>query len=511
MSSITVVYDSIEKSVPVVEALADDCATLSGKVGEVSSELDSIGANHDSCFANSISAVEILSTFVTKMGAEYDAIAGFAKTATSTFKESEGKIIADTAKIEDMKTMLSYLGMSEASVKALNFDKINGYKTMDDYNKADDDHKADISLYEEYYKNTNADLGEVEESAILDMMVTSDGKGSYRTVTTEEMKKYIEERAKAQATAEAQSTVTGPGASVGTAAAVSSGVASAATSSGTSSGTSSSSTSSSDKEEEKAKDKEKEKEKDTKEEEEEVLDEDEKTNEELDNKIKELEAKEKELQEKLDKAKKETEGSKETPKDDTKSDETKADDTKAETKSEEKKETTVVKNVKASKPKTSKAATNNAQSVGNVSNNSNNTSTPAPEQKTKEVPVEPTEEVPKEPVQEEVPEDPSIEETPQEDTSRTTIPLPTEDSKKSGSSSSVIPAIAGIATAAAAGIGTKIYLDKKANSDDDYEGEDEEYYDEYDDNSSSELSEGSSIQSPDSTWDSSQEDSNLKY
>ena len=145
------------------------------------------------------------------MGAEYDAIAGFANTTIGTFKESEGEIVADVAKIEDMKTMLSYLGMSEASVAALDFDKINGYKTMDDYKKADDKDKADISLYEEYYKDTNADLGEVKESAILDMMVTTDGDGKYRTVTTEEMKKYIEERAKAQAASEAESTVTGPG------------------------------------------------------------------------------------------------------------------------------------------------------------------------------------------------------------------------------------------------------------------------------------------------------------
>ena len=122
MSSITVVYDSIQKSIPVVEALADDCNALAGKVGEVSSELDGIGAKHDSCFANSIGAVEILSTFVTKMGAEYDAIASFANTTISTFAEKEGEIVADTNKVADMKTMLSYLGMSEASVNALNFD-----------------------------------------------------------------------------------------------------------------------------------------------------------------------------------------------------------------------------------------------------------------------------------------------------------------------------------------------------------------------------------------------------
>ena len=86
------------------------------------------------------------------------------------------------------------------------------------------------------------------------------------------------------------------------------------------------------------------------------------------------------------------------------------------------------------------------------------------------------------------------------------------ETTKSSSSSKVIPAIAGIATAAAAGVGTKIYLDKKANSDDDYnEEETDEYYDEYEDNSNGEVSEGSIIQSPDSSWDIGQEDNDLRY
>ena len=462
MSSITVVYDSIQKSIPVVEGLSDDCSTLSKDISDISSELDSIGADHDSCFANSISAVEILSTFITKMGAEYDAIASFANTTIGTFKESEGEIIADVNKIEDMKTMLSYLGMSEASVAALDFDKINGYKTMDDYKKADDKNKADISLYEKYYKDTNADLGEVTESAILDMMVTSDGDGKYRTVTTEEMKKYIEERAKAQAASEAESTVTGPG----------------TTSTYSSTAATTSSSVHSDKSEHSKEEKKEEKKEETKEE------------------TKEEEKKE--------------ETKEEETKEEPKQEEPKEEEKKEEPKQEEKKEEKViVKQVEAAKPSTTmNQATQSAQTASNT----NNQPTENPVKKEEKVEEAlPTEEVPteEEPI---IEEDPVIDDTMQDDpSSRTTVPLPTEDTSKSNSSSKVIPAIAGIATAAAAGIGTKIYLDKKANSDDYNEEESEEYYDEYEDSSNNEVSEGSLIQSPDSTWDSGQEENDLRY
>ena len=481
MSSITVVYDSIQKSIPVIEGLSDDCSTLSKDVSDISSELDSIGANHDSCFANSISAVEILSTFITKMGAEYDAIASFANTTIDTFKESEGKIIADSAKIEDMKTMLSYLGMSEASVAALDFDKINGYKTMDDYKKADDKDKADISLYEKYYKDTNADLGEVTESAILDMMVTTDGDGKYRTVTTEEMKKYIEERAKAQAASEAESTVTGPG--------------STSSYSNTAATTSSSvrSNKSESTKDTKEKTKETEKKEKTKEEE--------KKEEPKQEEKKEEETKEEEPKE---------EEKKEEPKEEEKQEEPKEEEKKEEPKQEEKKEETViVKQVEASKPATTMhEATQSAQTASNANNQP--AETPVKKEEKVEEPL-PTEEVPEE--EPTIEDDPVIDDPVQNDpSSRTTVPLPTEDTSKSSSSSKVIPAIAGIATAAAAGIGTKIYLDKKANSDDDYnEEESEEYYDEYEDNSNNEVSEGSLIQSPDSTWDSGQEENDLRY
>lgn len=497
MASITVVYDSIEGSIPKIESLSDECNNLAGKIGEVSGELESIGKNHDeSCFSNSITAIDILSTFVGKMGAEYDAIASFAKTSVNTFKESEGKIIAETAKVEDMKTMLSYLGMSEASVRALDFNNINGYKTMDDYNKADDDHKANISLYEEYYKDTNADLGIVTESAILDMMVTSDGKGSYRTITTEEMKKYIEERAKAQVSSEAESIVTGPSSdrTVSSAAAFTSGVASSATPMSTPmSKPNDKAQEDKDKaksDEDKAKDKSNEDK--AKDQENKVKSE----NDDNKNKTEENKAKNQENEKKLE------------------DNDKKAKEEKTDNKKDNKQET-IVKYVEAKEPKTAKAATNNAQSVGNAVKSNEEATVPV--DKTGETPIEPNDEltVDDEPITDDtIIDDEPYDTTSDEPTTQTTVPLPTtKNNNNTSSSSSAIPAIAGIATAAAAGIGTKIYLDKKANNDENYEGEDEEEYSyDYDDSDSiTTASDGAYIQSPDSTWDSGQEESDLKY
>ena len=91
------------------------------------------------------------------------------------------------------------------------------------------------------------------------------------------------------------------------------------------------------------------------------------------------------------------------------------------------------------------------------------TETPAPTDPVETEPVDPK------PIEEPVVEDPEPVHTkiPEDDSSSTVTKVPSEEPKSSSSSSSggaskVVPVIAGVAAAGAAGVGTKIYLDNKS-------------------------------------------------
>ena len=91
------------------------------------------------------------------------------------------------------------------------------------------------------------------------------------------------------------------------------------------------------------------------------------------------------------------------------------------------------------------------------------TETPAPTDPVETEPVDPN------PIEEPVVEDPEPVHTkiPEDDSSSTVTKVPSEEPKSSSSSSSggaskVVPVIAGVAAAGAAGVGTKIYLDNKS-------------------------------------------------
>ena len=147
-----------------------------------------------------------------------------------------------------------------------------------------------------------------------------------------------------------------------------------------------------------------------------------------------------------------------------------------------KKEPTVIlKQVLSEKPAAHGVGT---ASAGVIASEVTGTTTPtAPTTPVETLPEEP---IPEEPTPEEptpedpTPEDPTTEEpTPEpESGTHTTVPIDTDIPKKNSSGSSVIPLIAGIAAAGAAGIGTKMYLDRKANNDNDEDSLDEE--EEYD-------------------------------
>ena len=193
MSNIIVEYDSIENAIPSVNSLSTDCEGLKGKVDGVASDIDGLSGKHDDCFAGTIGALDMFSGFITKMGSEYEAVASVANTALGAFKNAEGKITADTEKIADLKWLLVYLGMDSEACNDLDFEKINSGK-------------ADISKYEAYYKDTNADLSSSINSEIADMLLIEDGKGGYKVLTRSEIEEYIKEQSKADTTSSAEST-----------------------------------------------------------------------------------------------------------------------------------------------------------------------------------------------------------------------------------------------------------------------------------------------------------------
>ena len=193
MSNIIVEYDSIENAIPSVNSLSADCEGLKGKVDGVASDIDGLSGKHDDCFAGTIGALDMFSGFITKMGSEYEAVASVANTALGAFKNAEGKITADTEKIADLKWLLVYLGMDSEACNDLDFEKINSGK-------------ADISKYEAYYKDTNADLSSSINSEIADMLLIEDGKGGYKVLTRSEIEEYIKEQSKADTTSSAEST-----------------------------------------------------------------------------------------------------------------------------------------------------------------------------------------------------------------------------------------------------------------------------------------------------------------
>ena len=193
MSNIIVEYDSIENAIPSVNSLSADCEGLKGKVDGIAGDIEGLSGKHDGCFAGTIGALDMFSGFITKMGSEYEAVASVANTALGAFKNAEGKITADTEKIADLKWLLVYLGMDSEACNDLDFDNINNGK-------------ADISKYEAYYKDTNADLSSSINSDIADMLLIEDGKGGYKVLTRSEIEEYIKEQSKADTTSSAEST-----------------------------------------------------------------------------------------------------------------------------------------------------------------------------------------------------------------------------------------------------------------------------------------------------------------
>ena len=191
MSNIIVEYDSIENAIPSVNSLSADCEGLKGKVDGIAGDIEGLSGKHDDCFAGTIGALDMFSGFITKMGSEYEAVASVANTALGAFKNAEGKITADTEKIADLKWLLVYLGMDSEACNDLDFEKINSGK-------------ADISKYEAYYKDTNADLSSSINSEIADMLLIEDGKGGYKVLTRSEIEEYIKEQSKADTTSSAE-------------------------------------------------------------------------------------------------------------------------------------------------------------------------------------------------------------------------------------------------------------------------------------------------------------------
>ncbi len=196
MSNIIVEYDSIENTLPTINDLSKDCETFKGNVDSVAGDIESLSGKHDDCFGASIGVLDMFSSFITKLGSEYDAVEAVANTALSAFNNAEGKITADTDKIADLKWLLVYLGMDSEACDKLDFDKINTGK-------------PDISKYEAYYKDTNADLSSSINSEIADMLLIEDGKGGYRVLTRSEIEEYIREQSKADTTRSAETTYTG--------------------------------------------------------------------------------------------------------------------------------------------------------------------------------------------------------------------------------------------------------------------------------------------------------------
>lgn len=465
MSNIIVEYDSIENAIPTVGDLSADCSTLNGNVDSITSELESLGGKHDDCFGSSIGVLDMFSNFVTKIGSEFEAVQAVANTSLSSFKNAEGKITADTDKIADLKWLLVYLGMDAEKCNELDFDKINSGN-------------ADISKYAAYYKDTNADLSSSVNSDIADMLLIEDGKGGYKVLTRSEIEEYIREQSKSETTKSAESTYSGGGGGGSSY----TGASSSSSSSSSSSGTSGNSKSKDEKTEgtlEERKEEEKTEEKPKTEEENPKTDEETpKTEEE-----------------------KPTE---ETPK------------TEEEKPAEETPRQTPIQEApgQAEVPQPAPAAAAGTpqvvtQPVGVAPSNVSNIGI---ENITPEVgsTVVPEGETPAEPTTPETPTIPSTEPTTPSSGTRhnTTIPAttPTQTTSNSGGSPAkfVFPALGAVAAAGAAGVGAKMYLDKK-NGEEEIDDDGVEDYDDYgtedvDYSTEEDYNPNSSIQAPDSSW-----------
>ena len=461
MSNIIVEYDSIENAIPTVGDLSADCSTLNGNVDSITSELESLGGKHDDCFGSSIGVLDMFSNFVTKIGSEFEAVQAVANTSLGAFKNAEGKITADTDKIADLKWLLVYLGMDAEKCNELDFDKINSGD-------------ADISKYAAYYKDTNADLSSSVNSDIADMLLIEDGKGGYKVLSRSEIEEYIREQSKSETTKSAETTYTG-GESSYTG-------ASSSSSSSSSSGTSGNSKSKDEKTEgtlEERKEEEKTEEKPKTEEENPKTDEETPKTEE-----------EKPVEE--------------TPK------------TEEEKPAEETPRQTPIQEApgQAEVPQPAPAAAAGTpqvvtQPVGVAPSNVSNIGI---ENITPEVgsTVVPEGETPAEPTTPETPTIPSTEPTtPSSGTSHnTTIPVttPTQPTSNGGGSPAkfVFPALGAVAAAGAAGVGAKMYLDKK-NGEEEIDDDGVEDYEDYgtddvDYSTEEDYNPNSSIQAPDSSW-----------
>ena len=164
------------------------------------------------------------------------------------------------------------------------------------------------------------------------------------------------------------------------------------------------------------------------------------------------------------------------PEEDNKGEENKPEENKEEEDIFKNEPTIILKQILADKPSAVGVGTASAGVVGGGVASS--TASTEPKEVKSEEPKEVEPEEPEEPPVETEPEVPEEEPTETEDNnSHQTIPIDTSSDKKS-SGTSVVPIIAGIAAAGAAGIGTKIYLDRKSNNDNDEDdnGEDEYSY-----------------------------------
>ena len=470
MSNIIVEYDSIENAIPSVNSLSADCEGLKGKVDVVASDIDGLSGKHDDCFAGTIGALDMFSGFITKMGSEYEAVASVANTALGAFKNAEGKITADTEKIADLKWLLVYLGMDSEACNDLDFDNINSGK-------------ADISKYEAYYKDTNADLSSSINSEIADMLLIEDGKGGYKVLTRSEIEEYIKEQSKADTTSAAESTA-GNYSGDSSSSSGTSGSTGASSSSSSSSSTSNPTTSGEGKDEgttEERKDEDSQKPDEEKPEEQNPETGEEQTAQE--------ENEEKPAQEQNE----EQPGQEQNP------------EQPAQEQSAAPAVAAVGGDAQVPVQQPVSVAPSNVSNIGigNAVPQVGSTTAPEPE-----APVATPEA--------EQPEVPNIENTNStssfttSDTTRhtTTIPSTTPSSSTTNNSGSspakfVFPALGAVAAAGAAGVGAKMYLDKKNGEEESDETEEYNEYDLADDadySTEDDYNPNSSIQAPDSSW-----------
>ena len=471
MSNIIVEYDSIENAIPSVNSLSANCEGLKGKVDGIASDIEGLGGKHDDCFGSSIGVLDMFSGFITKMGSEYEAVTSVANTALGAFKNAEGKITADTDKIADLKWLLVYLGMDSEACNDLDFDNINNGK-------------ADISKYEAYYKDTNADLSSSINSEIADMLLIEDGKGGYKVLTRSEIEEYIKEQSKADTTSAAESTAGNYSGDSSSSSSGTSDSTGASSSSSSSSSTSNPSTSGEGKEDgttQERKDEDSQKTSDQKPDEEKTEEQNPKTGEDQSSQ----------------------EQNENQP----------AQEQNEEQPAQEQPVTPAVAavggdaQVPVQQPVSVAPSNVSNIGIGNAAPQVGSTTAPEPE-----TPVDTPE-----PEQPEVPNIENTNSTSSTTTSgtttsgttrhTTTIPSTTPSSSTNNSGSSpakfVFPALGAVAVAGAAGVGAKMYLDKKNGEEESDEMEEYNEYDLADDadySTEDDYNPNSSIQAPDSSW-----------